>query len=840
MITFVAGAVSYLRVQKTDNNVYTYILDKVGSINYEKTSTSDRFMRINKASKDGVEELHSVEKIAEIDCVDAIITEDTTDTKVQGVSVSGKINGYTYVDLGLPSGKLWATYNIGATSPLRKGDYFAWGETEPNAERNYCIETYKWSDDGKTMSKYCTDSTWGKVDNLKNLSLKDDAVAANWGSIWRLPKASEIYELLDGCEWSWETNYNRTGVSGELGKSKKNGKTIFFPAFTYIHGEVTFFGSACLYQTATLASDEPDKCGILFFTSDDGGTSIRERYWGYQARGIADPKEYFKVNFYGIDSTILSSHRVIEGVSLTAPEIPTVKKHHFVGWSDSSFCKVTKDLRVYAIYEAEPNIEGADVNGNAGGYHYVDLGLPSGLLWAAYNVGSTKPSEYGSHFAWGETTEKDTSLWANYKWCDGKSTNINKYCTEKYYGKVDGIDRLETEDDAANANWGDIWRMPTDMEQLELIKGCDWVYTDNYNNTGVAGCVGTSKTNDNVIFLPVNEEGNEMGTYWASNLPTNQPNYGYILTFGPKKDITWGNKDRVNKFAVRAVRTKQFRVNFYSSDSTLIESQLVEKGKGAIAPQAPNIEGPFKFSGWSRSFAEVVMDLDIYAKYKDSTIVNGVNVNGNVGGYTYVDLGLSVKWATYNVGANSPTKIGNYYAWGESTPRNIKYDEYYDWESYKWTTLNPHNNVSYDYLSKYNNDDWDGIVDNISVLEPEDDAATVNWGEDWRMPTMEELKELLNGCSWEKTSNFNGTGVGGFIGKSKTNNNIIFLPYTGYMDQKKLVSENECYYNSSSLYVHPATKTISAMTSSCLNLSSKNSISALYRYQGVCVRAVTK
>ena len=145
-----------------------------------------------------------------------------------------------------------------------------------------------------------------------------------------------------------------------------------------------------------------------------------------------------------------------------------------------------------------------------------------------------------------------------------------------------------------------------------------------------------------------------------------------------------------------------------------------------------------------------------------------------IGTHEYVDLGLSVKWATCNVGANSPEEYGDYFAWGEIEPK-----EEYSWSTYKYCVDN------YDNLTKYctqSYDGKDGFTDNKTVLDPEDDAATVNWGGNWRMPTYKEMGELREKCTWIWTTQ---NGVKGYkvVGP---NGNSIFLPAAGYMYNSSL------------------------------------------------------
>lgn len=132
--------------------------------------------------------------------------------------------------------------------------------------------------------------------------------------------------------------------------------------------------------------------------------------------------------------------------------------------------------------------------------------------------------------------------------------------------------------------------------------------------------------------------------------------------------------------------------------------------------------------------------------------------------HEYVDLGLSVKWATCNVGAASPEDCGDHFAWGETEPKDK-----YDGDTYKWYS-------DFHRITKYCTSSSFGTFDDKEVLDPEDDAAHVNWGGNWRMPTESEQEELLNNCIWEWTTQ---NGVNGYKVTSKINGNSIFLPAAG-------------------------------------------------------------
>ena len=193
------------------------------------------------------------------------------------------------------------------------------------------------------------------------------------------------------------------------------------------------------------------------------------------------------------------------------------------------------------------------------GHEYVDLGLPSGTKWATCNVGATKPEEYGNYYAWGETEPKDYYDWSTYKY-GSDYDELTKYCTSSDYGTVDNKTVLDPEDDAARANWGGAWRMPTDAEWTELRENCTWKWTDDYNGTGVSGRIVTSKTNGNHIFLPaagcryddVLYDAGDLGLYWSSSIGTDKPGYAWYVYFR-SNNVSRNNFGRYYGQSVRPV-----------------------------------------------------------------------------------------------------------------------------------------------------------------------------------------------------------------------------------------------------------------------------------------------
>ncbi len=189
---------------------------------------------------------------------------------------------------------------------------------------------------------------------------------------------------------------------------------------------------------------------------------------------------------------------------------------------------------------------------------WVDLGLPSGLLWATRNVGATSPEDYGDYFAWGETSPKSVYDWSTYRYCNGDYDQLTKYCSLSsygYYGFTDNLTILQPSDDAATANYGG--RTPTEEEWRELMDHTTSQWT---TQNGVNGCRFTG-SNGNSLFLPaagvrwyssLYYDGIR-GYYWSSSLDTGYPDVAWDFYFG-SDNLGMGGEGRGYGFTVRAVR----------------------------------------------------------------------------------------------------------------------------------------------------------------------------------------------------------------------------------------------------------------------------------------------
>ncbi len=490
-------------------------------------------------------------------------------------------------------------------------------------------------------------------------------------------------------------------------------------------------------------------------------------------------------------------------------------------------------------------------------HEWVDLGLPSGTLWAAYNVGADAPEEYGDYFAWGETDTKEVYDWSTYKWCNGTHDSLTKYCSTSGYGVLDYKNELECEDDAAYVNWGPLWCMPTHEQQVELMNVCTWAQT---TLNGVNGYQVTGP-NGNMLFFPYTGERSGSQLMYAGSSAGYWPRTLFAADAGQIMYLRWNEVRtawtyRCMGYTVRAVRSQQLIVEQQNFDfgevpigqtrrgeltilNNTAEAQtltvcadepfLLERGEGSassITVVVPsNSSGTVKVVYTATEPGEFNGDVTFQSPAFDGgervIPVQAFAYSDNVLEHRYVDLGLpsGTLWATCNVGASAPEELGDYFAWGETEPKDD-----YSWTTYKWCNGSDHT------LTKYCTYDYFGTVDNLTVLYPEDDAATVNWGSSWCMPTKEQFLELSSYCSKIWTTR---NGVTGYL-YIGPNGNTLFLPATGKrMGNSHQESGTRGYYWSRSLVENI---TYSAW---CLNFGSDYmQSSSNSRNLGITVRAV--
>ena len=400
------------------------------------------------------------------------------------------------------------------------------------------------------------------------------------------------------------------------------------------------------------------------------------------------------------------------------------------------------------------------VNGHA----YVDLGNPS-CYYATMNVGASSEGDWGSYFAWGETTTKSSYTESNYT-ASGISTD------------------LSISQDAARAQWGGAWRMPTQAELQWLIDNCTWTWTTSGGNDGYRITSNISGYTSNSIFLPaaggygssVRNRGTN-GLYWSSTYYDSSKSwYLYFIS----SDKYMYNSDRYYGRSVRAVLSVAASPSLSNPDGVVsftssqgVNSQIsrtitctncsvsgvsVTSGSGFSVSYSGNTVTVTRTSASAISGSITVTGTAINNNYTNpSSItisVSGVAIppsSSDTNGHAYVDLGNPrCYYATMNVGASSEGDWGSYFAWGETTTK-----------------------------SSFTSSNYTGPNSEI-YLSISHDAARAQWGGAWRMPTDEELKWLINNCTWTWTTSGGNNGYRVTSNISGYTSNSIFLPAAGY------------------------------------------------------------
>lgn len=604
-----------------------------------------------------------------------------------------------YVDLGLSV--KWATFNLGATAPEEGGYYYAWGETEPKA--SYSWSTYKFGPDS-AITKY------NKTDSLTTLTADDDAAAVALGGNWRMPTVDEINELHDNCTW---TSTTQNGVRGIL-VTAPNGNSIFLPAAgakgynTSYPDSVVARSSTNFYWTSSKYLSEDNKAVAKYFWGDTNFFNMTyNRSFGLSIRPVY--------------------------VDDTKPQ-PTTKKPMAILAANAGGNKTLTFTMVDDTTKAVTSGDGA---------YSLNLSTNS-PKWSASSVDTVV---FDKSFA----DARPTSMysWFNYasklKVIKGiENLNTSEVTTtQNAFRGCSSLDSL----DMSHFNLAKTTNMSYMFYSCSALKSVKFgdLHTDSVKDMQrlFYGCqslasVDFSKLNTtslaNVQYMFYNcssLQTIDISTFDLAKVDTTDQSWrtGYAYMFANCSNVTSVNVGN-NMFKGTTKNDRPFyRVG--TADSP-VELKIGPKFDKAVL--GSNASGYYNWEG---------------GYFNEPTVVSTAK---------YVDLGLSVKWGDMNLGAAAPEETGNYYAWGETAPKDS-----YSWDNYKFGATDS-------TITKYNK------VDSLTTLQPADDAATVALGGKWRMPTATEFAELKDNCTWTQTTE---NGVGG-VKITAANGNSIFLPFTGH------------------------------------------------------------
>ena len=618
----------------------------------------------------------------------------------ENTSIINQTSEHEYVDLGLSV--CWATCNIGASNPFELGKMLSWGELADKPSYRYW-DYYKWYS-GNGFSKYNSLSGYGNdgfVDEKTILEPYDDVAHVLWGDDWRMPTRAEFDELINNCTWELIAFGNVSGYYITSCVPGYTDRSIFLPAAGGNWGESRGISSDGFYWSSE-ASDCPSKSWNLNFGINKYSIGDEARKTGQSVRPVK-PLPHDDVITLSISRNELCLEEGKEDSLYAIVRQNYEKLDADVRWSSSNnnVAVVSASGRIRAISSGVCTITAVsgsavaecrvNVISSQAAPQMIDLGLS--VKWATFNVGADSPEKVGYYFAWGETESKPLYNWVLYKHCSGPfSTSTTKYCDNTDWGTRDDRFVLEAEDDAATAMWGDGWRTPTPRELNELIENCTWTWT---NYKGMDGYKVTSNIQgytDRSIFLPA-------AGICGIDCQMGVGKFGHYWT-SSILDAGW---------------VAAWKLLFHKGDKkSLVENRFYG------CPIRPVYDEPVQTP---------VPEL--------------------------VDLGLSVNWASFNLGASTPGEYGDYLSWGEINEKET------------YTT----------YSYRYNRDEFLEMIENDNISGTQYDAAHVRLDGDWRMPTKEECQELVDNCTWSWEQSEEGT-----YGMKVTgpNGNSIFLPAGGY------------------------------------------------------------
>ena len=646
------------------------------------------------------------------------------------------------VDLGLPSGVKWGSLNLGSHFTYKLGDEFHWCET--NSQNTV-------------------------------LATEEDAASIELGEEWRMPTQWDFEELLNYC-----TVEIPEGEKCYLVKSNINQNSIILPVDYTVSGagythrvNWHYYERFTPYWTSCAAGKDKATIFDLFSKEFSSRPHSAKCYIRPVKAGRVPLKEF---SFENAPASVPVGSKY--GPAFSFVPSNALDKSLVIECSDSQIASLGKDGYIYALYPGEVEIDAVSPSTGQKVSHKlkvddyvvpeaVDLGLPSGTKWAADDLGAPGKSQNGQYFAWRETRSK----------LDFSSQQYLPKTGSPFYDKT-----VPPKDDAATVILGEDWRIPSPDEFEELIQNCEISSVDE--NGKAIGVRFTSRINGRTLFFPWTgyevQDMNKRGVfpyYWTSKLVENYSlDTSTTVLIKPNNGQCWEfiNRPHYNGLLIRPVcggnhpvspfTLKADEVTLYIDETCDLPVEYAPGTTIICRSSNPDVVSvgynDGKLQARSIGYATIsVSDFrdDFYVRFK-------VTVPGHLG-MVPLDLNLpsGKKWASCNVGAQTDGDIGIFLAFGESVTK----------ESYSKDTY----------------------------IGGSEDPVTTLLGPHWRMPTSDEMYELIH-CSGKTFKHISGQLFNFFIDENDSwawhllNNNLSFfiLPAGGYMDGNQNVEDKHIFY----------------------------------------------
>ena len=701
------------------------------------------------------------------------------------------------VDLG--NGVLWATRNLGATSPEGAGNYYAWGETETKS--SYSWNTYKWGTE-TALTKYVLDAVHGEVDNKNILEPSDDAATASLGGDWRIPSKDDWEWLYGHCTKTLE---ELNGVRGIRFTSEVEGYTensIFLPFVGIMNGSsvvalydegvencFAYWGST-LYESASslaAASEWTTKSTLLC------DVNFEERYYGLPVRPVCSAP----VPVTGIDISASKIEMALgdSPIPLGSTVYPENATDKTVIWTSSDESVVSLSSSGSSVAIGASGVGTATVTATT-----ADGGFTASCVVTVAGVPTTgvtlEPTSLvlgpGDRYQLNATVLPEDASIKTVKWSSSNEDDVYVSETGEVLAKaLNGSSTITVTTDyggftatcEVTVKYVEVTGVTLEPTSLTLAIGESATLTATVQPEDATNPVVFWSSSDETVAMvsngTVTANSNCRGGSAIITVSTrSEPSEGYTATCEvtvtvPVEEVVLSNEELHlyigDNFqlgaSVRPTYATNQNITWSSSDESVVSVDsnglLVTKKVGSATITVTTEDG-----GHTDTCEVTVQPAEI-------------------NGHAYVKMGIKsvdgkvLKWATMNVGATSETDYGDYFAWGEVKPKDD-----YSWSTYFDTDDNGSTFVKY---SK----------DKIRTLESGDDAARQNWGGTWRMPTNDEWGALRSSVNtewqWDGSGYKVTSKIEGYEG------NYIYLPASRHYEGTNLGSQGYGHYWSSSL-----------------------------------------